>query len=213
MARRTRQSARHAAHPMSVAPAGIKAALRRRLLDELRELSQENRATQSAALCAILKSQPIWNSARTVLLFVPTRDEPDISPLISEAIAAGKRVALPRHLPETDLYAACQVSDPKRSLVPGRFGIPEPHPGCPILPPNELDFALVPGIGFALDGARLGRGRGYFDRLLAAVSGFKCGVAFDCQIASDLIMEPHDICLDCILTPTRWHPTGRRARS
>jgi 5-formyltetrahydrofolate cyclo-ligase len=198
---------------MSAEPAGTKAEIRRRLQDELRKLSPEDRVSRSTDLCAILRSQPVWNSARSVLLFVPTRDEPDISALIPEAIAAGKSVALPRHLAEADHYAACRVMDPRRDLVPGRFGIPEPLPGCPIVPPNELDFALVPGIGFALDGGRLGRGRGYFDRLLAAVPGFKCGAAFDCQIASDLLLEPHDISLDCILTPTRWHPTGRRSRS
>ena len=198
---------------MSRDPAGLKAEARRHLREELRKLSEPDRLGGSAAICAILKSQPVWEAARAVLLFVPPRDEPEISPLISDALAARKIVALPRHVPDTGHYAACRILNPGADFVPGRFGILEPKSDCPIFPLNELDFALIPGIGFALDGGRLGRGRGYFDRLLAAVPGFKCGVAFDCQIASDLPMEPHDIRLDCILTPTRWHPIGCRARS
>lgn len=198
---------------MSQDPAGLKAEARQRLRDQLKRLSQPDRASGSAAIRAILKSQPVWESARAVLLFVPTRDEPETSPLISDALDAGKIVTLPRHVPGSDSYAACRIMNPRADLAPGRFGIPEPRPECPIFPMNELDFVLVPGIGFAPDGGRLGRGRGYFDRLLAAVPGFKCGVAFDCQIAAGLPLEPHDVRLDCLLTPTRWHPTASHARS
>ena len=198
---------------MSRDSAGLKAEARLHLREALKKLSEADRQNGSAAIRTILTSQPVWKSARAVLLFVPTRHEPEISPLISEALAARKIVALPRHVPDTGQYTARRIRDPVADLVPGRFGILEPRSDCPIHPLNELDFALIPGIGFALDGIRLGRGRGYFDRLLAAVPGFKCGVAFDCQVAFELPMEPHDIRLDCILTPTRWHPTGCGARS
>ena len=77
----------------------------------------------------------------------------------------------------------------------------------------RLDLALVPGIGFTLDGGRLGRGKGYYDRLLAEVPVMKCGVAFECQIADEFPLESHDVQLNCILTPTRWHLVGGRARS
>ena len=73
---------------------------------------------------------------------------------MSEALDAGKSVALPRHLPDADHYIACRVTDPHSAMVAGKFGISEPHPDSPIVLPNELDFALVPGIGFSLDGGR-----------------------------------------------------------
>jgi 5-formyltetrahydrofolate cyclo-ligase len=76
---------------------------------------------------------------------------------------------------------------------------------------NRLDFALVPGLGFTTDGRRLGRGKGYYDRVLAQVRGFKCGVAFDQQIVDEIPAEPHDAQLDCILTPTRWCRVTRGA--
>jgi 5-formyltetrahydrofolate cyclo-ligase len=63
---------------------------------------------------------------------------------------------------------------------------------------------LVPGVAFDLHGRRLGRGKGFYDRLLADVRGKTCGVAFDEQIVREVPVEPHDSDVNCILTPTRW---------
>ena len=190
-----------------------KAELRRQLTAALRQLSPAERQEGSAAICARLLAQPVWAAARSILLFAPFGQEPDISPLIGEALRAGKSVSLPRHKAESDLYGAVRLVTGLDECNAGRFGISEPPLESPAVTLNELDFVLVPGLGFALDGGRLGRGRGDFDRLLAAVPGFKCGVGFDCQIVPDLPMEPHDVHLHCILTPTRWHLTGCGGRS
>jgi len=181
--------------------------------EQLGQLSVAERTSDSALLCQRLEGRPEWKQARAVLLFVPAAGEPDILPLAHRALAAGKIVTFPRHRPDTDSYEASRIADLVRDLAPGRFGIPEPRSECSRFSLIELDFSLVPGIGFSLDGGRLGRGRGYFDRLLAAITGFKCGAAFDCQVAREFALEPHDARLDCILTPTRWHPTASRARS
>ncbi|HTG44362.1 MAG TPA: 5-formyltetrahydrofolate cyclo-ligase, partial [Verrucomicrobiae bacterium] len=76
-------------------------------------------------------------------------------------------------------------------------------------PLNRLDFVLVPGVAFDSTGRRLGRGRGFYDQLLAGVTGIKCGVALDEQIVEKLPTEAHDIAMDYILTPTRWLVTQR----
>jgi 5-formyltetrahydrofolate cyclo-ligase len=65
-------------------------------------------------------------------------------------------------------------------------------------------LVLVPGVAFDSHGRRLGRGKGFYDQLLAFVRGTKCGVAFDEQIVPEIPIEPHDVRLNCILTPTRW---------
>ena len=69
---------------------------------------------------------------------------------------------------------------------------------------NSLDLVLVPGLGFDAAGHRLGRGRGFYDRLLVQIAGTKCGVAFDEQMRPSIPAEQHDILLNCILTPTQW---------
>jgi 5-formyltetrahydrofolate cyclo-ligase len=182
----------------------LKAALRTQALAELGKIPMESRATGSAQACALLMQQPLWVQANSVLLFSPIQGEPDIWPLMESAIAEGKVVSLPRFLPKSGSYAACRVLDSKGDIQPGHFGIREPREHCPTVQLNQLDFVLVPGVAFDVRGCRLGRGRGFYDRLLTAVRGTKCGVAFDQQIVSEIPVEPHDIQLDCILTPTRW---------
>jgi 5-formyltetrahydrofolate cyclo-ligase len=96
------------------------------------------------------------------------------------------------------------VKNLRSDIVTGQFGIREPDAKCVELPLNRLDLALVPGIAFDLQGRRLGRGRGFYDRLLADVGGVKCGIAFDEQMAGEIPAGPRDIRLNFILTPTRF---------
>jgi 5-formyltetrahydrofolate cyclo-ligase len=130
--------------------------------------------------------------------------------LLEEAWTSGKRVALPRYDIHTSAYVACVVANHDEIRI-GSFGVLEPIAGCPVVPLNQLDFILVPGVAFDLVGRRLGRGKGFYDRLLAEVRGHKCGVAFDAQIVAEVPEEPHDIRVDSILTPTRWHLCSRTA--
>jgi 5-formyltetrahydrofolate cyclo-ligase len=185
-------------------PRDAKAALRSRVRAVLAHVSPEEAAEASARACALLRTQSIWIEAKSVLFYAPLAFELDVSPLMTEALVSGKMVALPRFLRETAAYAAFQVSNPVEGLARGNYGILEPISSAPSVPLNQLDLALVPGIAFDMGGRRLGRGKGFYDRLLAAVPGPKCGVAFDQQVVSEIPVESHDILMNFILTPTRW---------
>jgi len=187
---------------MSSSIANTKSILRQKIRARLEKISPAVRAVESIDLCERLKAQ--MPSAHTILFFAPLPDEPDLWPLFADALADGKIVALPRLDPTTKKYAACQIRNLSEDLLSGQFGIREPNNSCPVVPLNRLDLILVPGVAFDLHGRRLGRGKGFYDQLLADVRGTTCGVAFDEQIVADIPMEPHDISLNCILTPTRW---------
>lgn len=181
-----------------------KAVLRREVRQRLKGLDPSHRATAAAQACALLERQESWRSAGSVLFYAATATELNIWPLLNRALAAGKMVALPRFETNSGLYSACQVIDLEQDLTPGQFGIHEPAHRCARIPLNRLDFILTPGIAFDSQGRRLGRGKGFYDRLLMAVCGMTCGVAFDEQIVDAIPVEPHDRRLNCILTPTRW---------
>jgi len=185
-----------------------KAAVRRELRARLRELSPQALAEGSARIWEALTRLPVWQRARGVLCFHPLAGEPDVvQALAVSADETGKRLlAFPRYLSEQGVYAPFHVRRIPQDLVRGRYGLMEPGPDCAKADANQLDLALVPGIGFTFSGERLGRGEGFYDRLLAGFAGFKCGLAFDCQVLDVLPVEPHDIRLNGILTPTRWHP-------
>ncbi|MEY4200271.1 MAG: hypothetical protein RLZZ265_2011 [Verrucomicrobiota bacterium] len=181
-----------------------KASLRQQLRAELKAIAPVARAIASADLCTRIRAASVWQSARAVLLFFHVPSEPDIAPLLADALDAGKLLALPRFNAATNAYEAVRVVDPVRELATGPFQVREPAAMCPVVPLNRLDLALVPGLGFDARGHRLGRGKGHYDRLLAGFGGRKIGVAFDFQIMAEVPCEAHDIVLDDIVTPARW---------
>jgi 5-formyltetrahydrofolate cyclo-ligase len=178
--------------------------LRSEIRVALKTFSSEKRAADSAKARAILLQQNFWKSARAILFFAPLPEELDVWPLVETALIEGKIVALPRFDAGTNRYVAHQIQDAACDVESGKFGIREPKHYCPSVPLNRLDFSLVPGVAFDLRGRRLGRGKGFYDQLLAGISGKTCGVGFDEQIIAEIPVEPHDIHLNCILTPTRW---------
>ncbi len=182
----------------------LKASLRSAIRQKLKRIPLTQREHDSSRARAILEQQPFWQQAQTILFFAPLPDELDLWPSLTVALSTGKQVFLPRFAPDTTSYMACQIKTPDTDLRIGQFGIREPSESCPEIPLNRLDLLLVPGVAFDLHGRRLGRGKGFYDRLLAAVRGKTCGVAFDEQIVTEIPVEPHDVLLHCILTPSRW---------
>jgi 5-formyltetrahydrofolate cyclo-ligase len=180
----------------------LKLALRGAAKAKLAPLSLTDRAIASAQARALLRRQAAWKTACSVLFFASLPTELNVWPLLQEALAAGKIVALPRYV--LGSYTACAIEHPDTDVEVGHFNIREPLSFCPRIPMKRLDLALVPGVAFDVHGGRLGRGKGFYDRMLAAMSGTICGVGFDQQIVPNLPMEPHDIRVNCILTPTRW---------
>jgi len=181
-----------------------KASLRERLRTEVRELTRAQREDAAVEICARLIEQPLWKNARSVLLFAPLQDEPNVRPLLHAALDAGKLTALPRFSATTGGYEAAVVRDLAKDFTEGKFGILEPGPTCELADLKRLDLILVPGVAFDWQGHRLGRGKGFYDRLLVEVSGKICGVGFDQQVVATLPVEPHDVRLNCILTPSHW---------
>ena len=183
--------------------AASKEALRREM--RARSVMPAERSAASAMLCESLLSLDCWQQARAVLFFAPLSDEPDIFQLIQRALSEGKLTALLRFKPREQFFEPVAIENLERDLVAGHFGVREPAAHCPVVPMNRLDLILVPGLAFDSYGRRLGRGKGFYDRLLAAAAhGTKCGICFDWQLVETVPTEAHDAVLDCIVTPTRW---------
>ena len=100
---------------------------------------------------------------------------------------------------------------PDDVLRPGHFGVPEP-PQDLLLPHwPDLDLILVPGLAFDRIGNRLGWGKAYYDRLLAALPSrtLRVGAAYAFQRLDSLPCEPHDQRMDLLLTPDGWFPVDK----
>lgn len=194
---------------MTASLQNAKAALREKIRARLAALSDHHRAHASRECCARLSQQRVWSQARVILFFGSLPGEPDLWPLLREALAAGKVVALPRFVSRAQGYGAAAVRDVQSDLVRRQLNILEPSAACPEISPHAMDLILVPGVAFDARGGRLGKGKGYYDRLLAGVRAVKCGVAFDEQFVASVPVGPQDVRLDCLVTPTRWVEVGK----
>lgn len=147
----------------------------------------------------------IWQNSAGVLTFAPLAKEPDLSALMQQGQFLEKRIALLRTSSLPAGYEPCLVSDWANDLRAGAFGILEPKEKCELAQWNQLDLALIPGVAFDQFGRRLGKGKGFYDRVLVPFNGLKIGVCFDEQIVNPPLipMETHDIHMDWILTPSK----------
>jgi 5-formyltetrahydrofolate cyclo-ligase len=109
-------------------------------------------------------------------------------------------------------FAPWRAGDP---MQPNRYGIPEPvlEPAS-TLAPDQLQWALLPLLGFDRGGGRLGMGGGYYDRAFAFRRGSAApprlvGVGYAFQELPALDAEPWDVPLDAVVTEHGYHPAGR----
>lgn len=112
---------------------------------------------------------------------------------------------------ETDRFVDRDAFSPKRlfrltDLTSGSFGIWEPAANpARLVAPDAFDLVLVPGLAFDLDGGRLGRGAGFYDRFLATLSKKTrfVGVALDEQLVEKTPRDAFDLPVDALATPSR----------
>jgi len=178
-----------------------KSGLRQTVRARLEKISPMVRIVESIDLCARLETQ--LRSAHSILFFAPMTDELDIWLLLEKFLAAKKICALPCFDSATQTYLSRRVLNLETDVAAGKFGISEPISTCEEIALDKFDAVLVPGLAFDPDGNRLGRARGFYDRILATASGVKCGVAYDFQLVEKIPVEPHDAKVDFIATPKR----------
>jgi 5,10-methenyltetrahydrofolate synthetase len=130
-------------------------------------------------------------------------DELDVWPLLEKLLKTPTVCALPAFDDATQFYSARRVKNLETDIFTGRFGVSEPLVELEEIPLNKFDLILVPGLAFDLNGNRLGRGKGFYDRILSAASGIKCGVGYDFQLVENVPAESHDAKVDFIFTPSQ----------
>jgi 5-formyltetrahydrofolate cyclo-ligase len=183
-----------------------KADLRKAMKAAIAAIDPALRRAQEDVLITRFSTLPGLNEAASVLLFVAALpEEPRTLELFSLAYEMKKTVLCPRVDRRGRRLSIHRISDPAAELVPGVLGIPEPRPDLPEVAPATIDWALVPGLAFDERGFRLGRGGGYYDRLLPLVRpDVICwALCLNCQLAVELPVEPHDAPLDGVSTPDR----------
>ena len=135
-----------------------------------------------------------------LLLYCGMGSEPDTLRLLPFLFSTGKAVCLPRCLPGNQMEARLVQRDSQ--LVRHPYGMLEPGLDCPVIPAEQIDLALIPGLAFDRSGGRLGRGGGYYDRWLTGFSGITIALCRDGLLLDTIPRLPHDVGVKLVITET-----------
>ncbi len=181
---------------------------------KLNTLDREEQEDDSQEIIKKIARLESWRQATKIALYRSIKEEPLLNELGALALQDGKEVYYPWLDSESDHIGLAQVSNFEDDLEIGAFDIEEP---CKELQkssnPEEIELFLVPGIAFGESGERLGRGKGFYDKLLNSYpEAFKIGVSFDFQVFKEPIpQQNHDIRMDMLITPQRLLKFGKKA--
>ena len=212
---------------MPVLPEVSKSSIRKNTLTLREQLSPEMHAAHSKAIAERLLQLPEYRQAGAVLGYMNFGAEFASEVWIRQVLAARKKLALPRvnhHTSQLDLF---WVEDLENQLATGLWGIREPIvERCErVITLNEVEFALLPGVAFSKNGARLGYGGGFYDKLLIKQLAIRLGeqttlaksldmahmthrptlaaAAFELQIMERIPQEVTDVKVEWIITEQR----------
>lgn len=179
--------------------------LRKEIRYRKRQFTQEQLGELSLSVISQLRKHPRVKAAHTLLLYYSLPDEVNTHEWIDELEAEGKRILLPVVINAEDIVIREYTG--KHDLAEGSFHIMQPMGKLfPVSRYQEIEVAIIPGMSFDDAGHRLGRGKGYYDRLLAKLRGkevdksgkdiYKIGVCFGFQKLQEIPFESHDILMD-----------------
>lgn len=178
--------------------------------------AQERKDELSVEICAKFAALPEYVRAKTVMYYIDVRSEVRTRHALPAALAQGKKIVVPwcNDQGELELFHLENMDE----LAVGMYKILEPKPELRLLPtkqvePTQLDLIMVPGVAFDRTGARMGHGKGYYDKLLqhARRDAPLVALAFECQLFPEIPTAPHDIFMDMIITEKAIYPgKGRR---
>ena len=189
-----------------------KAALRTAMTARLRLLTADGIAEQSASVTRQVLATPQWRAAQSVAVYLSAVTpggrivEVNTTALIQSALADGKTVCVP-HIPAVagapmSMVPILSWADIEQCFAANRYGVRELTPADTRAPHGPVDVVIVPGVAFSTAGARIGRGRGYYDVYFATVpTAWLVGIAFGEQIVPDdtVPMEGHDVRLHAVV--------------
>lgn len=182
--------------------------------------AQAHKDEFSRIICERFMAQPAYQQAETVMWYLHCRSEVRTAQALRSELTTARRIVIPycTHDGQGQNKLGLWRLEHMEELVPGRWGILEPaqsrwgEAGKEVAP-ECLDCVMVPGVGFDRQGGRLGNGAGYYDRLLTSLrsDAVLTAVCYESQLFEHIVMAPHDVFMDFVITEkTIYTGTGRQ---
>ncbi len=174
-----------------------KTEVRKQIRAQKREVSPEDKLRRSEGIMRQVEALAEFHQAHTVLLYWSMADEVQTHDFVNKWYKE-KVLLLP--CVDGDNLILRQYTGPECMVAGEQFGIGEPAGSPEYTELNNIDLIIVPGVAFDRAGNRMGRGRGFYDRLLKTTpNALKIGVAFNFQILESIPTEPFDVKMDRIV--------------
>lgn len=178
-----------------------KSQVRKEITEKIKAQSPDEKDKKDKIIAKKLLKLKEFEKAKVIAFYVSLKSEVDTIALIDNALTKGKRVVVPV-ITGNDLSLS-EIRSRKQDLKKGPCGILQPMQNKKKAFPKEgIDMIIVPGIAFTKKGARLGRGKGFYDKFLKNMPDRikKIGLAYDIQIIKGLPVTPRDIPVDIVIT-------------
>lgn len=178
----------------------------RELKREIRKINKQRRAEMDkgerkmldAKICANILDSVSFKYADVLLMFYPTSEEIDILPLFEEAKKCGKKVAFPKCFAEGEMKFF--YVDELSQMTEGKYGIKAPEETSEFVS-SEHPLCIVPSLVAAVNGTRLGYGKGFYDRFLRKFEGISMCVQYGMFVENELPQEKrYDKKFDVLVT-------------
>ena len=174
--------------------------------NEIRKEFKKKRATMEKAevleksriICDLFLKSEIYKNAKVIMAYMPLGNETDTSYIIKKAFRDGKRIVLPVTDEQSGDITPCFVLEDSK-FEKGAFSVTEPADKVEANT-DDIDVVIVPGIAFDKKGARVGFGKGCYDRFLNKTNAVKVGFCYGFQICDDIPGEFHDVKMDFLFT-------------
>jgi len=176
-----------------------KTSLRKTFMEIRESLPFLSRRAKSLRILRKLSRDDVFQKAEYVAFYYGMAPEVETKAFLRKALR-NKKIYLPRIGPQKSL-TLCRVRSIDKDLKKGAYSIMEPKAFCEERPISRMDVVILPGVAFDRKGGRLGRGGGYYDRLLRkAGKVVKVGLCFREQIVKKVPMKAHDVRVDRVIT-------------
>ncbi len=170
--------------------------LRRSIREQKRAMTEEEIVARSEALGKLFAASEAYKNAKTIYGYLPYNQEVRTVPMLEQAIADGKKVAVPKVYGEEMKFL---YIDDFSKVFKGYAGIPEPIADEPVAD-DETALVLMPGLAFDPQGHRIGYGGGFYDKFLCAEPNHPTlALCYEFQMLPHLETEAHDIPVDYVL--------------
>lgn len=176
--------------------------LRNSIKEERRNMNPEEKQKLDSGVARNVFRLYQYRSCKTVLVYVSTSIEVDTFEIIKGAWRDGKRVAVPRCIPDTRLMEFHYIES-MDDLSPGAFGVLEPDETLPIVEDFTGCLMLLPALSIDYLGYRLGYGKGYYDRYMSRFTGACAGICYSDYIRRHMYHGRFDRPVDVIVTE-KW---------